>query len=124
GVLTTFVALTQSLGLWNGVFPILGTWAGGHGVRKHIGWIPLLLGWCLLAPVPVLLMVFATASSYDLTYLRCHLGTDWMAPFVIIPHVLSKFSSSRLLAVAYFLALSLCLLLSQVSIYTFEESEL
>ncbi|KAF5397691.1 hypothetical protein PHET_09152 [Paragonimus heterotremus] len=113
GFLVTFVHLSQSSNLWNGVFPILGRWAGGVSTKRHTGWIPLVIGWALLAPLPTLLMVFAVSSSYDTTYLRCHLGVDWMTPFVIVPHVLSKFSSHRCLAVAYFSALALSLLLTQ-----------
>ncbi|TGZ61248.1 hypothetical protein CRM22_008093 [Opisthorchis felineus] len=112
GLLMTFVHLSRVANLWTGVLPMLGKFANGDGKRKHISWIPVFLGFVLLSPLPVLLVVFATASSYDPEYLRCHLGTDWMAPFVIVPHVLSKFSSHRTLAVSYFCLLLLCILLS------------
>ncbi|KAF7232464.1 hypothetical protein EG68_09544 [Paragonimus skrjabini miyazakii] len=35
GFLVTFVHLSQSSNLWNGVFPILGRWAGGVSTKRH-----------------------------------------------------------------------------------------
>ncbi|VDQ00548.1 unnamed protein product [Trichobilharzia regenti] len=62
-------------------------------------------------------MLFAVASSYDPQYVRCHLSADWLAPFVIMSHIFSKFSSPRALVTSYFLGLALCLLLNQSGFY-------
>lgn len=75
----------------------------------------MVIGSALLGQLPVLIMLYATASSYDPQYIRCHLSVDWLAPFIIMPHIFSKFSSPRLLVASYFLGLSLFILLNQVS---------
>ncbi|CAH8853961.1 unnamed protein product [Trichobilharzia szidati] len=116
GFLSTFVHLSQSNNLWNGVYPVLGKLIGGGSKMRHLGWIPLAIGSILLGQLPVLIMLFAVASSYDPQYVRCHLSADWLAPFVIMSHIFSKFSSPRALVTSYFLGLSLCLLLNQALI--------
>ncbi|KAA0197069.1 hypothetical protein FBUS_09592 [Fasciolopsis buskii] len=113
GWLSSFVHLSQGLNLWTGVFPMLGKWSGPHGKRTYLSWIPLLVLWQVLIQLPVLLFVFAMASSYYPESARCHLSTDWQAPFLIMSHVFSKFSSDRLLAGCFFVSLMLCILLSQ-----------
>ncbi|THD24666.1 hypothetical protein D915_004704 [Fasciola hepatica] len=113
GWLSSFVHLSQALNLWTGIFPMLGKWSGTYGKRTYLGWIPLLVLWQLLIQLPVLLIMFAMASSYDPDYARCHLSTNWQAPFLIMSHVFSKFSSDRLLAGCFFIALVICMLLSQ-----------
>ncbi|CAH8584983.1 unnamed protein product [Heterobilharzia americana] len=116
GFLSTFVHLSQSYNLWNGVYPIVGKLIAGGRKMRHLGWIPLAIGSALLGQLPVLIMLFATASSYDPQYVRCHLSVDWLAPFVIMSHIFSKFSSSRILVASYFLGLTLFLLLNQALI--------
>ncbi|VDP80933.1 unnamed protein product [Echinostoma caproni] len=118
GWLSSFVHLSQALNLWTGVFPLLGKWSGPHGRRTHIGWIPVLVCWQFLIPLPVLLLMFSLASAFHPEYARCYLSTDWQAPFILVTHVFSKFSSDRLLAGCFFIALMLCLFLSQVSLST------
>ncbi|TPP58104.1 hypothetical protein FGIG_05790 [Fasciola gigantica] len=65
GWLSSFVHLSQALNLWTGIFPMLGKWSGPYGKRTYLGWIPLLVLWQLLIQLPVLLIMFAMASSYD-----------------------------------------------------------
>ncbi|KAH8872136.1 sodium-dependent dopamine transporter-like [Schistosoma japonicum] len=116
GFLSTFVHLSQSYNLWNGVYPTVGRLMNGGKKMRHLGWLPTVIGSALLGQLPVLIILFAIASSYDPQYVRCHLSVDWLAPFIIIPHIFSKFSSSRLLVASYFLGLSLFLLLNQLII--------
>ncbi|CAH8577960.1 unnamed protein product [Schistosoma guineensis] len=116
GFLSTFVHLTQSYNLWNGVYPTIGKLVSGGRKMRHLGWIPVVIGSALLGQLPVLIMLYATASSYDPQYIRCHLSVDWLAPFIIMPHIFSKFSSPRLLVASYFLGLSLFILLNQALI--------
>ncbi|CAH8521989.1 unnamed protein product [Schistosoma turkestanicum] len=122
GFLSTFVHLSQSYNLWNGVYPTIGKLINGGRKTRHLGWIPVVIGSALLGQLPVLIMLFATASSYDPQYVRCHLSVDWLAPFVIMSHIFSKFSSPRLLVASYFLGLSLFLLLNQ-SLILFSTTE-
>ncbi|KAK4470776.1 hypothetical protein MN116_006298 [Schistosoma mekongi] len=116
GFLSTFVHLSQSYNLWNGVYPTVGRLMNGGRKMRHLGWLPTVIGSALLGQLPVLIILFAISSSYDPQYVRCHLSVDWLAPFIIIPHIFSKFSSSRLLVASYFLGLSLFLLLNQALI--------
>ncbi|CAL8074128.1 unnamed protein product [Calicophoron daubneyi] len=113
GCLATFVHLSQSFNLWTGVFPLIGKWGGGQRIRRHVSWIPILVGWTVMGQLPTLLMMFSAASSYDPVNLRCHLAADWQAPFVVVPHMFSKFSSRRALSAAFFLGFFCFLLLAQ-----------
>ncbi|VEL34891.1 unnamed protein product [Protopolystoma xenopodis] len=77
-------------------------------------WVPLLVLYGLTGHLPTLLVFFASASTYKMAYLRCHLGVDWALPFILLPRIFTKFTVPRSLPVAFYFALTLLLFLSQV----------
>ncbi|KAL3311685.1 hypothetical protein Ciccas_009735 [Cichlidogyrus casuarinus] len=113
GFLSTFVHLSQAMRLWNGVYPVLGRWIGEGRFRRHLAWIPLLMVFTIVGQIPVLLIMFSVSSSFSMRSVRCYLALDWALPFIIIPHVFSKFSTHIGIASCFVFGLFFALLLSQ-----------